>query len=334
MGKTVDRISTSTMLSWGFVEGPVGLFKTSGDGKLEDFETAGPEGGKLLKEPRTREVPVERDEDAPPVPVDDGTREREVERLRQEENEANARLTVAARRLDALRPNVETVSYMATVEEGTGTEVEPGMVRRGVRAGDGSFIDLTDVLAEADRQSAGEEMRVVSFVRPDKVARARVAGSYYLASNGPGSPKVLRLLYEAMRATGRVAVVKWTKTSRQALGVVQPEPLRKGALTVLELVWAEDWRDPSGRCLTHQQAEVTAGEVAAAVGLVEAMSDSVASLDALEDDRRRLYREVKAAAELGIVPELTALPPRRDLDGLEAALLASAESADDFAAVA
>lgn len=335
MGKQVERVSTRTVLNLGFVEAPVGLFKTTGDSSLPTWDKAAPDGSAVLREQRTREVAPELDPDAPPVPVLVPDVEAEVEEMRRTVAAHEEGAELMRRRIAELQPAAPVEeTYQAIVHAETGEELEEADVRKGVRLEDGSFVDLTDELAKVDAQVAKDEMRVVSFIRVEQVPRARILGSYYLGSDGPGSPKVLRLLYEGMRRTHRVAVVKWTKTSRQALGVIAPLPRLNGALGVIELAWEEDWREPSPRCLTHLQAQVTTGELEAAEDFIRAMADSVASLEEVQDDRRVLYRQLKEAALAGDRPVVEDVPEAApEGTDLETALRLSVEHADRFASV-
>ena len=332
MGQQVDRASKRTTFSWGFASAPVALFKTTGDSALPEFEKAGPHGGRLKKEPRTRLVEKEVDTSDAPVPV---TAEAVPDGV---DLEASIRMHEAdAERLRgvlAARTAQEPETYTATVEEGYDAEVTSDQIRRGLWLADGSFLDLTEELAAVDEQTQTDELRVVSFIRVEQIPRHRIQGSYYLGSDGPGAPKVLRLLYESMRRKHRLAVIKWTKSSRQALGILQPAPRRHGALEVLELAWASDWREPNSRCLIHQQAEVTERELEMATALVTAMSDSVASLDDLQDDRKRMYEELRAAAEEGDRVAIAPVPEAEPVSTVEDALRRSVERADTFAAVA
>jgi non-homologous end joining protein Ku len=328
----MSTASKRTTFAWGFATAPVALFKTTGDSKLPEFEKAGPEGGELYKEPRVRLVEKEVEEGDSPVPVLTEPLDAGVDL--QASIEMHERDAARLRGILAAQTASEPETYTALVERGTAKEVTAEEVRRGVRLADGSFVDLTDQLNAVDAQTDQDELRVVSFIRVEQVPRARILGSYYLGSDGPGAPKVLRLLYEALRQTHRVAVIKWVKNTRQALGVISPYPRENGALVILELAWEEDWRAPSGRCLVHQQAQVTSQELAAAVELIDAMADSVKSVDELSDDRRRMYRQVREAAESGH-PVAIGTPPVLDAEmDLTAALEASLARADEFSSFA
>lgn len=284
MRQKATRASTTTTLVLGAVRAEVSLMKTTGDPeKVPVFEKAGPNGGRLVREQRL--VPA-----APAVRFDPISGEGSVAAVAAEPDvvfdfEAG--------------PEYETV----LVEEGSGVVIpEGGEVARGVRREDGSFVDLTDHLARIEEATKLDEMGVAAFIRVEQVPRERVIGSYYIGTDGPAA-KVIRLLFEAMRESRRVAVVKLTKRTRQSLGVIVPHGA-SGALLLLELAWDAQWRDPGPRALAHLEADVTTSEVKAALALVGALSDSREALLEQEDDAVRLRRDLVEAALSGDVPAL------------------------------
>ena len=192
----------------------------------------------------------------------------------------------------------------------TASESEREKPRKGILNADGDFVDLTDEIDAIAERTRLEEMRVSDFIRTEQVQRGRVLGSYYIAPDGPGAAKVIRLLHEAMRETKRVAVVRFTKRSRQSLAVLIPLAESK-ALEVIELAWSEDLREVPVKCEACAQVEVNAEEIELAVSLVEAMSSTRAdSLDVLTDDARQLRRDLIAKAEAG---ETFTVPARPEL---------------------
>lgn len=279
--------ATRTTLALGSVSTPIALYRTVGEPKDAKYDTAGPNGGELHYEEKAEESPPEEAEATDPLATD-----------------PEAYIGLPIKTDERLPQDTAVVTGLATpgryrrvlVEEGTGVEVEKADVRRGVRQPDGCFVDLTDGLREIDDKTKLEQMRVVSFIRVEQVPRDRITGAYWVAPGAPGGAKVLALLRKAMRTTRRVAVVKWTKRSRQALGVMVAH--HSGALQVLEVAFAALVRKPDDKVLSPSHVPVTDTELAAAVALVKAMSDSVMSLDELEDDAVVLRRELleKAAA--------------------------------------
>lgn len=315
MRQKATRASTTTQLVLGAVTAEVALLKTTGDPeKLPEFVRAGPSGGELRKESR-----LVRAVEAP-----------KADPLGTVAASATAETWTAFQ--DTFDPDVneDAAEYRdVLVEDGTGYVVgENEEVRRGIRDEFGMFIDLSEHLVRIEAETKLEAMRVEAFIRVEQVPRERVTGSYYLATSDGNGAKVLRLVYEAMRKTKRVAVVKLTKRTRQSLGVIVPHGAT-GTLMLLELAWDAQWREPGSRALQHltPAADVSFAEVEAAIRLVEALSDSRVALDEMEDDAVRLRTDLVGAALDGellpVTPE-TAERPAPDVS-LMGMLLYSAE---------
>lgn len=169
---------------------------------------------------------------------------------------------------------------------------------RGLILADGSFLDLTEQIARIETHTQLNEMNVIAFIRREQVPREMIQGSYWIGVNGPGGGRTLKLIHAATKKVGRVAVVRWTKRTRQAYGILLPH--RSGALIAVELAWADTWREPDERImLPYVAAEVTDEEVATAARLIDAMGDSRAILEEMEDDAVVLRRELVRAARAG-----------------------------------
>lgn len=262
------RASFTTTLAVGQVQAEIGLFKTLDKQEDVKWETAGPNGGALRAEKRATGKKVTETENAPVQPVQEAV-----------ESEPGEYKTVL-------------------VEDATGFVIEPDEVRKGFWK-DETFFDCTDQIAAITEATKLEEARVVAFIPLNKIPAERVIGSYFVGAKDENAPKVLRLFYEAMKATQRAAVVKVTKTSRQTLGIIR---VKGDALVLLEVAWSEDWRQAEDipRVVSLQQATVTEREVEAATELVKALSDPAQeTIDGLRDDARALRDELVEAALAG-----------------------------------
>ena len=171
-------------------------------------------------------------------------------------------------------------------------------IRRGVFDNAEHFHDLTEHLQAVDMLTRLDEMRIEGFINRYKVPQLRVQGSYWL---GPadGSGAVLRLLWTAMADEYRGAVVRWTKRTKQALGVIIPD---RHGLVVLELAWAGVMREPRPEVQAMTDRDVPAAHRRLAIELLEAMEVDEGILDVFEDERSRLRRELHEAAMRGEDP--------------------------------
>jgi non-homologous end joining protein Ku len=297
-----------TTLAFGLVKCPVALYKTTSDEKDAKWDTAGPNGGVL----RLRDTPA-------PAVTETVRADPLADRSPEEKFAASVETA----------PGRDEPRF---VEEGSGQLVATHEVRRGIRKDDGTFLDLTEGLAQIAERTRLEEMRVTDFIRIEQVQRERIVGSYFLAPDGEGAPKVVRLLSAAMRETHRAAVVKWTKRSKQSLGVLVADP-RTCSLRLIEMAWAEDVREAPEKCHAPRNADVTEEEVQNAIDLVNAMASNRAeSLDAQADDARAMRRELVARAEAGETFAVPARPVAREDASLVELLRASVN--DDVLAAA
>lgn len=322
----VKKASTRTTLSLGLVEAEVKLYKTTGKGEKDPtFTTAGPNGYPLRVEQRAQEAAVEDTEKADPLGLEDGGDDGTVvppAAPAVEEDPSSEGVPPADSSLVVSSAPGTFKSVM--VEEETGVEVEPEDVRRGVRRDDGTFVDLTGRLTAIDEETKLDRIQVLDFIRRERVPRERVVGSYYLAADSKSSPRVLRVLFEGMKRSERVAIVRWTKMKGQSIGLLVPHG--SGALVVLECVFADAARKPNAACLAHMRAAVTETQVDRAVELIESMNAPPSALDGYFDRRAQLQRELAEKAEEGVDLSDFAVveEPSEALRSLDELLVASA----------
>lgn len=326
MAMQAERASKQTVLTFGLASAPVALYKATGEDPAEPkFETAGPNGKRLKTE--LREAPAE------PAAAGDDPTENAPRPAGSEVDAARAVLE----QYQAERRNAQAESVPVLVEDADGEPVGAEDVRRGVFRGE-EFVDLTDALREVDEKTRLDRLDVVAFIRRERVPLHRIVGAYYVGANGPGAAPLLGVLHQAMRGTGRYAVVKWVKTRRQAMGVLLPRRI-DGAqvLEVVELEWAAASRQPPAAA-DLSAVEFPAAAEWAAEELIEAMADSPVALDEMQDDAVRLKAELYERAVLGEfdgfeVPERPE-PESGTVVDLTAVFRASAKRAQDFTSAA
>ena len=94
-------------------------------------------------------------------------------------------------------------------------------------SGDPAVDNISSVIERVSGASVAEIDRVIGEDEPRRESFSRLQ---YLR----------RVLLEAMRQTQSVPLVKWTKSSRQALGIITAGS--QGELFILQLEWAENTR--------------------------------------------------------------------------------------------
>jgi non-homologous end joining protein Ku len=345
MGTTRKAPAQKTTLSFGLVNVPVALLKTTQEPADQKYDTAGPNGHPLHHEmrlfdrqtgemiaPTNQGVGVgQTDEEAEyPAPTPDPGPDAPPSSDPLDPDEAQKAFGAAAGLTGSEQRQV-------LVEAESSVVVPKDEVRRGIREGDGTFLDLTDGLDSIDEATKLDRMGVVKFIDVGQVPRELVQGSHYLLADGPDAGRALRYLYAGMRETRRVAVVKFTKRTKQALGIIVPQG-RTGAMLVLELGWPNHVRDAESddRILAHTQFEPQESALRATCALIEAMSGTAAeSLELQRDDRELLRAELLAAAAAGEEFEVPAEPVAEgDVRDVSALLEQSADRRDEFARAA
>lgn len=260
-----------TTIALGAVRVPVSLTKTTMAVREPEFVAAGPSGGPLV--------------------------------LREPEGGSRVDPFASPRSVAKTSPPPPQV----LVEEGTGESVEPEQVRTGVRLDDGRFVDCTDRLAAIAEDTILDEIEVLGFVPLDQVPRERITGAYWLAPGDASATKFVRLVGDGMREVRRAAVVRWTKRTRQSVGLMVRH--RSGALMVWELEFASRVREPHAAALAPQMIEVSDRELAAARRLISAMSGPISLVDDVEDEAVRLRRELFEEALSGSVGPVAVADP-------------------------
>ncbi|MBB4907848.1 non-homologous end joining protein Ku [Actinophytocola algeriensis] len=186
--------------------------------------------------------------------------------------------------------NIPVKAYGATEERGTGLHhvhvTDGGRVRhRRVCEVDGEEVDLSElargyvlpggetvVLTDDDLSglplSTSRAMDVQAFAQVEEIDPIYFARTYHLEPD-PAGVKAYVLLAEALRRSGRVAVVKIALRQRESLGVVR---VRDQVLVLETMLWPEEVRTPDFPFL-YQDVEVSEREIRDATELVEGLSE-------------------------------------------------------------
>lgn len=322
MADAARRSSANTELFIGTFNMAVGLYGTQAKPeKTQEFDTAGPNGGRLKYARRAAAAPVS--DEVTDLPDQGVTGDPFGEQL------AAATAAAAAEPAPvepAASAPVEGEFQQYLVEEGTGKEVRPEEVRRGVRLEDGRFVDCTMQLAAIVERTKLDRIDAVVSIDSTQIRRERVIGAYYLGGQDAESIEKMRVLYESLRDRREVVVVKYTTRSRQQLGIVAPNA-KTGTLILQSLVFAEDWREPPAKAVAIQKVAVDRSHVEMMSQLLGALHGRVDDLDEQGDDAVRLRAELRARALAG---EMTAevvepLPELEEMPSLEEALKASVD---------
>jgi non-homologous end joining protein Ku len=149
------------------------------------------------------------------------------------------------------------------------------------------------------------DMRVLESIDYRDVATERIVGSYWLEP-AQGTAVALRALAEALRAAGRVLVVKWAPAGaspREHLGVVRVRG-RAGRMALLlsELTFANEFAEATDSALTINAVAPSQAQIDAAEKLIDGYARTPFEAPALEresdsavDARLALYERLLMA---------------------------------------
>jgi DNA end-binding protein Ku len=132
------------------------------------------------------------------------------------------------------------VRYKKVCEK-DGEELKPEDIVKAYILGD-ECLKFTDEELDALKPFSTKIMEILGFCTPEKIPVESLSKPYYLGTDSPkkgGTGKSYLLLKEAMKKSGKVAVVKWVSRTNEYLGMLQPH--RKGLL-LKQLLYHEQVR--------------------------------------------------------------------------------------------
>ena len=182
------------------------------------------------------------------------------------------------------------------------------------------YVTFTEDELKAMAQDAQKAIEITEFVPAAQVDAIYFDKPYYLGPD-KGGEKAYRLLNEAMKETGRVALAKWAARGKQYLVMIRPKG--KG-LVMQQLLYADEVRPfdevPIG------DADLKEGELKLAVQLINQIAADEFHPEHYEDDVRKRYHEAiqkkVEGQEISASPE----PPKAQIIDLMEALKASLAS--------
>ena len=204
-----------------------------------------------------------------------------------------------------------------------GQEIPYAEIAKGYETADGRMAVLEPEDFANLPLASGKTVDVVQFVDASQIDPSYLERTYFLEAEGPGV-KPYVLLREALKESGKSAVVKVALRSREALALIRP---KDDLLLLHTMLWPDELRDgsfaaPSG------EVKVTDAEVAMAKMFIEQLSGDFDPSQFI-DSYREALEAVVASKLAGIeVPAAEGVAPREaEVVDLVAALRASVEAA-------
>ncbi|MBA3748272.1 MAG: Ku protein [Solirubrobacterales bacterium] len=193
------------------------------------------------------------------------------------------------------------------VDPSTGDEVAYEDIVKGYELTPDRYVLIEPGELEALDPKKTKSIEIEDFVALDEIDPIYFDHPYYLAP-GPGGAKPYRLLLEAMRDTGRVAIATVVIRSKQQLVAVRP--IGDDVLGMATMVFPDEIIDPASidEIPTADDVEVNKRELAIAEQLVESLAAE------FEPEKfRDTYREdVLALIERKAAGEQIAVQPAAD----------------------
>lgn len=203
-----------------------------------------------------------------------------------------------------------------------GEEVPYAAVAKGYQAPDGRVVVLEASDLEHLPLATTRQIEIVQFVEASEVDPTYLERAYFIAAEGPGA-KPYALLRDALRGSGRVALVKVALRSRESLGLLRAH----GEVLMLHtMLWPDELRD-GAFAAPDAQVRASEAEVAMARMFIDQLSGPFEP-GAYADHYREALEQVVAAKLEGVpAPEAPVEEPSGQVVDLVAALKASVDAA-------
>ncbi|MFD9871737.1 Ku protein [Streptomyces niveus] len=187
-----------------------------------------------------------------------------------------------------------------------GQEVTSAEIGKGYEVEKDNVIPISDdELANMPLPTA-KAIDVVAFVPREEIDPIRLGQSYYLEAAGEVAAKPYTLLRRALERSDKVAIAKYALRGRERLGVMS---IREGALTLHQMHWPDEVRDPSE--LVPPAVDLDEDEVERALLLIESME--LDDLGQFHDEYREAVEaliEAKVEGKTPAAPKAEAKPGR------------------------
>ena len=199
-----------------------------------------------------------------------------------------------------------------------GEKVEKDDMVKGYEFTKGQYVIFTPAELKALEERATGAIEIAEFVPRDQVDRVFLEKSYFLGPD-KGGERAYRLLAEALKQTGRVAVGQYAARGKQYLISVRP---MEGGLVMEQLRYEAEVRSIAE--VPIPKADVKKPELQLAVQLVEQAGSPAFRPAAYEDNvRKRVLEQIQQKVEGHEITEEPLEAPKTQIIDLMEALKAS-----------
>jgi DNA end-binding protein Ku len=204
-----------------------------------------------------------------------------------------------------------------------GAEVPYEEIGRGYESATGEIVVLSDVDLAMLPAKTSRSIEVVSFLPMHAVDPIYLDRSYYVEPEPQGA-KAYRLLRDALRKQGRVAVAKVTLRDREIVAVLR---VHDDVLILATMLWPDEVREPRFPFMAdNDEWSTPSQELAMAEALIDSLADEVLDSGRYRDVHRETLTALIDAKATGRTVTEEAQPGAAGPDLLDA-LRASIEAA-------
>jgi len=199
-----------------------------------------------------------------------------------------------------------------------GEKVERDEMVKGYEFKKGQYVLFTPEELKALEERATGAIDINQFLPADQVDRIYLEKTYFLGPD-KGGERAYKLLAEALKKTGRVAVGQYAARGKQYLILVRP---MEGGLVMEQLRYADELRTISD--VPIPKTEVKKTELDLAIKLIEQASTDEFQPEAYEDNvRKRMLEQIERKVEGQEITEEPEEAPKTQIIDLMQALKAS-----------
>jgi DNA end-binding protein Ku len=205
-----------------------------------------------------------------------------------------------------------------------GVEVPYEEIGRGYESATGEIVMLSEVDLSMLPAKTSRSIEVVSFLPISAVDPIYLDRSYYVEPEPQGA-KAYRLLRDALRKQGRVAVAKVTLRDREIVAALR---VHGDVLILATMLWPDEVREPRFPFLAEDDEWSTPSqELAMAEALIDSLSDEALDPGRYRDVHRETLTALIDAKATGRTVTEDARPTAAASPDLLSALRASIEAA-------
>ncbi len=200
-----------------------------------------------------------------------------------------------------------------------GEKVEKEDMIKGYEFTKGQYVLFTpEELKTLEEPRGTGAIEITEFLPADQVDRIYMDKTYFLGPD-KGGERAYKLLSEALKKTGRVALGQWAARGKQYLILVRP---MDGGLAMEQLKYPEELRSIAE--VPIPKTEVKKGELDMAIKVIDQGTSEAFRPEAYKDNvRRRILDQIQQKVEGHEITEEPAEAPKTQIIDLMEALKAS-----------